>query len=614
MRVLPSMLAVALGACAMFAQAPAPTGLQSKEKSKEKPKADKPKLPPSPLDKVEGYKRQIIEGFTVMVTPEAAEGEIKDGELKPLDALALEFVMMKKAMPAKQVELLQKVTVWIDWDGYQPLSNGREGRALAVYQTGTAQSLLAEKKNPYTAKCVHVYSLKMLAEEHQPKRNSHRLVMLHEFAHAVHDQLLGFDHAGIKTAYKQAMERKLYDKAQYVSTNEKEFFAEITCGYYDQLHHYPKTRDDLKKHDPVTHQLMVSIWGTAKKPVKATTAAAPAKSTTPAEPDGAQKYDLKIALGDIKLGETVHGPEFKLEDAKDAVVILANFGGGELVILEKLAKMHAELAPYGAKIVAVHSFVAEPEAVKKIFSDRDISYTGLDKAFARGKDGKFHSEKPAHTIIFDEMGKCVFRGDGYDATPHARATVGKMLVAKAIEGETPKALLPIVESIAQGAVPILEQIPKIAALIVSGDAAVAAAAKALAAVILAPAQALLVEAQINVKNDPLAAFITAEKIPMTYKGTSVTAKALALMEQLKLNPVVAKELKARKLFDPIKKLDQHLMSQAGSFVPLSDKFQKPNKVAIDQIVALNAQLKKAHPSALCTAEAAKLTAKYTLGE
>ncbi len=607
MRIAVSMLMFALAAGPIAAQAPGP-----QVKEKDKPKVDKPvKLPPSPLDKVEGYKRQIIEGFTVMVSPEAAEGEIKGGELKPLDALAGEFRMMKKVMPAKQVELLQKVTVWIDWDEYQPLSNGREGRSLAIYQTGTAQSLLAEKKNPYTAKCVHMYSLKLLAEEHQPKRNSHRLVMLHEFAHAVHDQLLSFGHAGIKTAYKQAMERKLYDKAQYVSTNEMEFFAEITCGYYDQLYHYPKTRDDLKKHDPVTHQLMESIWGTAKKPVKAMIAAAPTKPKEPAETSDSDKYDLKIALGDIKLGETVHGPEFKAEDAKDAVVILANFGGGELVILEKLAKMHAELAPYGAKIVAVHSFVLEPEALKKMFSDRDVAYTGLDKAFVRGKDGKFHSEKPVHTIIFDEVGKCVFRGDGYDATPHARAAVAKMLVAKAVKGEMPKALVPIVESLALGAVPILDQVPKIAALTVSGDADVAAAAKALVAAILAPAQALLVEAQTKVKSDPLAAFITAEKIPMSYKGTSVTAKAIALIEQLKLNPAVAKELKARKLFEPIKKLDQHLMSQAGSFVPLDDKFQKPNKVAIDQMIALNAQLKKAHPTALCTAEAAKMTARYS---
>ena len=610
MRISVSMLVFALAVGSIAAQSPGP-----QVKEKDKPKVDKPvKLPPSPLDKVEGYKRQIIEGFTVMVTPEAAEGEIKDGELKLLDALAGEFRLMKKVMPAKQVELLQKVTIWVDWDEYQALSNGREGRALAVYQTGTAQSLLAEKKNPYTAKCVHVYSLKMLAEEHQPKRDSHRLVMLHEFAHAVHDQLLTFGHAGIKTAYKQAMERKLYDKAQYVSTNEKEFFAEITCGYYDQLHHYPKTRDDLKKHDPVTHQLMESIWGTAKKPVKATIAAAPAKPKTPDETSDADQYDSKIALGDIKLGATAHGPEFKAEDAKDAVVILANFGGGELIILEKLAKMHTELAPYGAKIVAVHSFVAEPGAVKKIFSDRDVAYTGLDKAFFPGKDGKLHSEKPAHTIIFDALGKCVFRGDGYDATPHACGAVGKMLVAKAIKGETPKALVPIVVSIVLGAVPILDQVPKIATLTVSADADTAAAAKALAAVILAPAQALLVEAQTNVKTDPLAAYITAEKIPLTYKGTSVTAKAMALMEQLKLNPAVAKELKARKLFDPIKKLDQHLMSQPGSFVPLDDKFQKPNKAAIDQMVALNAQLKKAHPSALCTAEAAKMTAKYSLGE
>ena len=118
----------------------------------------------------------------------------------------------------------------------------------------------------------------------------------------------------------------------------------------------------------------------------------------------------------------------------------------------------------------------------------------------------------------------------------------------------------------------------------------------------------------SAKTDPLAAFITAEKIPMTYKGTSAAAKATAILEQLKLNPVVAKELKARKLLDPIRKLDQHLMAQPGSFSPLEDKFQKPNKAVIDQLILLNAQLKKAHPSALCTADAAKIVAKYSLAE
>ena len=615
MRLLPCVLFFAAAAGLTLAQAPiAPkAGLKDAGQVKDKSKGDKPaKLPPSPLDKVEGYKRQLVEGFTLMLSTEAAEGEIKGAEVKPLDALAAEFQVMKKVMPAKQIELLQKLPVWVEWDEFQSMTNGREGRALAIYQTGTAQSLIENKKNPYTAKCIHVYSLKLLAEEHQPKRDSHRLVMLHEFAHAVHDQLLGFDHAGIKAAYKQAQERKLYDKAQYVSTNKMEFFAELTCAYYDQLQHYPKTRDELKKHDPVSHQLLESIWGTAKKPFKPTGIAAKLKALS--EFNGSDKFDLAISLGDIKIGKVIHGPEFKIEDAKGSILILSNFGGDELLVLEKLAKMHDELSPYGIKVAVAHSFVADPDAIKKKLEERNIAYTGLDKALFPAKTGQAMSEKPGHTLIFDETGKCVFRGTGYEALPHARAAVAHMLIAKSIPGETPKAMTAVVEAFRQGNVPLLDQVPKIAALVGSSDPEVSSGAKALAAALIAPGQALLAEAQSQAKSDPYAAYTAAEKLVLAYKGTSISAKSAALVEQLKLNPVMVKELRARKAFDPIKKLDDYLMAQPGSFSPLDDKFGKANKDAIDQLLLLHTQLKKAHPMAHCTQDAAKIVAKYSLGE
>jgi hypothetical protein len=34
------------------------------------------------------------------------------------------------------------------------------------------------------------------------------------------------------------MERKLLDERSYAATNELEFFAEMTCAYYDQLDYY----------------------------------------------------------------------------------------------------------------------------------------------------------------------------------------------------------------------------------------------------------------------------------------------------------------------------------------------------------------------------------------
>ncbi len=192
--------------------------------------------------------------------------------------------------------------------------------------------------------------------------------------------------------------------------------------------------------------------------------------------------------------------------------------------------------------------------------------------------------------------------------------MAKLLIAKAIPGDAPKPLMPLLEAFALGSQPILESLPKIAAAAQSGDPAVAGAAKALATAMLAPGVAQLAEAQSQAKTDPLAAYSGMEKLASMYKGTSVAAKAAAILEPLKSNPVVAKELKARKLFDPIKKLDQYLMTQPGSHATLDDKFNRPNKATIDQLLALHAQLKKAHPMARCTEESIKIAAKYSLAE
>ncbi len=604
------MLLFASAAAALGVQVPVPTAPQIKAK----PKTDKPaKLPPSPLDKVEGYKRRIIEGFTVMLSAESVEAELPDAEVKPLDALALEFQTLKKILPVKIFEAIQKLPVWVDWDEYEPLGNGRDGKSIASYSWGNLYQQLAEKKIAYKSRCVTVHSLKMLAESHQPKVENQSLALLREYAHAVHEQILGTDHAGIKAGYRAIMERHLYDRAQVMCGRESDFFGELTCAYFDQLHHYPKTRDELKKHDPASSLMLESIWGHAKKNTKPPPApAAPVKQKTLAESSAAD--GIELAFADVTLGATVHGPNFKTDDGKDCAVILATFGGDELVILVKLTKLHEELSPYGAKVAVAHSPTADAETIKKKLDERGIVYTGLDNALFPQYEGDPRPEPIGHAVIFDAEGKCVFRGSGYDATPHARAVVAKMLIGKAIPGDAPKPLMTLLDTFAQGSQPILEFLPKIAAAAQSGDPAVAGAAKALATAILAPGVAQLAEAQSQAKSDPLAAYSGAEKLAMVYKGTSVAAKAASLMEPLKSNPVVAKELKARKLFDPIKKLDQYLMTQPGSNATLDDKFNRPNKATIDQLLALHAQLKKAHPTARCTEESIKIVAKYSLGE
>jgi hypothetical protein len=91
---------------------------------------------------------------------------------------------------------------------------------MATYYGGPPQVQVAEGRHPLQSKTVTIHRLKAFTESGQ-KRAPDGDLLLHEFAHAVHDQLLGFDNAGIKSAYQQAMERKLYDKDLYAATSAK---------------------------------------------------------------------------------------------------------------------------------------------------------------------------------------------------------------------------------------------------------------------------------------------------------------------------------------------------------------------------------------------------------
>jgi len=72
----------------------------------------------------------------------------------------------------------------------------------------------------------------------------------HEFAHAMHDQILGLDHSAPKAAYAQARERKLYAEVEicdygtrlgflrrgpaYALRDHKACFAEISMACFGQ--------------------------------------------------------------------------------------------------------------------------------------------------------------------------------------------------------------------------------------------------------------------------------------------------------------------------------------------------------------------------------------------
>ncbi len=202
---------------------------------------------------------QQLEGWTLRVddrllgdAPDAALGQ------RALKFLEAKLVEIKAVVPPGKVALLQKVTIVLD------LQCGKLGSMQ--YHPG-AEWL---KDNGYPedlVRCVHLPK----AADVVTKRNINEQpwVILHELAHAYHDQQLGFDHPEIKAAqeaYKASGRGDatlLYNGKKvkhYALTNQMEFFAEMTEAYFGSNDFYPFNRAELMESEPELFQLLKTIW------------------------------------------------------------------------------------------------------------------------------------------------------------------------------------------------------------------------------------------------------------------------------------------------------------------------------------------------------------------
>ena len=97
----------------------------------------------------------------------------------------------------------------------------------------------------------------------------HPAVVLHELAHAYHDQFLGFGNAEVEAAYSKAKQSGSYDEVldhlgnnvrHYGMNNAKEYFAEATEAYFYRNDFYPFVQGELRKHDPLMFEVLERLW------------------------------------------------------------------------------------------------------------------------------------------------------------------------------------------------------------------------------------------------------------------------------------------------------------------------------------------------------------------
>ena len=240
--------------------------------------AEKPERP-----KPTSHSDRSIAGWTVRVDdrllapPHAAAGEqaLKFLEAKLMD---ITYVVAKDRL-AK----LQKVVIVLD------LTHGN----LGVMQYHPDAGWL--KENGYSTdlvKCVHIPEVADLVSARNI--NEQPWVVLHELAHAYHDQVLDFDEPRILEAYERYKKSGHGDKAllydgsrvrHYGLTDQKEFFAEMTESYFGMDDFFPFNRAELMTAEPEIYKLLQTIWD-SKEPQGGTVAS---KSTRPRSSREARK-------------------------------------------------------------------------------------------------------------------------------------------------------------------------------------------------------------------------------------------------------------------------------------------------------------------------------------
>jgi hypothetical protein len=200
-----------------------------------------------------------MHGWTVVVDTKLAEAAPDSPGARALSMLDNHLERISILLPEDKLAAVRKLKIFIQ----------EEHPTLKTMGYHPEVGWLTERGyDPRLAKMVHIPRASTLIDRSQMLK--HPAVILHELAHSYHDQVLGFDDPSVLKAYKEAMEKGIYEKSllfngdtvrHYGATNHKEYFAESTEAYFYHNDFYPFTRAELRLHDPAAFALMEKIWG-----------------------------------------------------------------------------------------------------------------------------------------------------------------------------------------------------------------------------------------------------------------------------------------------------------------------------------------------------------------
>jgi hypothetical protein len=206
------------------------------------------------------YETRVIRGWSVLVQRELLTQEHYGLSERGLELIDKQLEEIERRVPAMAVLLLKKVKLWLS----SPYKNAT---GAGVYYSG-ADSLIKNGRNPAMVKGIEFSDVASLDE----MVKTMPFLVLHELAHAYHDQVLNFNQPDILACYDKAVANKSYDKVSskydladggraYAMKNHIEYFAELTEAFFGQNDYFPFNAKDMAAHDPEMFAVLKKVWG-----------------------------------------------------------------------------------------------------------------------------------------------------------------------------------------------------------------------------------------------------------------------------------------------------------------------------------------------------------------
>lgn len=208
------------------------------------------------------YRNETIEGWLVRVNKILDATDHQALRNQTLKLLADHLYRITRAVPGPALVKLRAIPIWVE------LAHPKH--PCMCYHV-SKDWLSRNGMNPEKAGGVELANCANFLDwtRQQP------WMVLHELAHGYHDQVLTFEHAGVKACYDAAKETKKYESVlhitgrkqkHYALTNPTEYFAEMTEAYFGTNDFFPFVRAELKETDPRMFDMLETVWEVKKKP------------------------------------------------------------------------------------------------------------------------------------------------------------------------------------------------------------------------------------------------------------------------------------------------------------------------------------------------------------